>query len=109
MHLRWWRRRPEEQAGELGDLGGPAASPEAQAQAREARALVGRALEKLTAKKRIVFVFHELEGLGPEEIALAVGASPNTVRSRLHHARLEFTEAMRRLVREGKGGSDARP
>lgn len=109
MHLRWWRRRPEQAVADFPDLASPAASPEAQAQAREAQALVARALEKLSAKKRVVFVFHELVGLGPEEISEAVGVSPNTVRSRLHHARLEFTEAMRGLVRDGKGGADARP
>ena len=109
QHLRWWRRRPEEQGGDLPDLASSAASPEAQAQAREAQALVARALEQLTAKKRIVFVFHELMGLGPEEIAEAVDASPNTVRSRLHHARLEFTFALRRIVRDGKGGAHAFP
>jgi hypothetical protein len=38
--------------------------------------------------------------LGPEEIAQACGTSYNTVRSRLHHARLEFTAAMRELTRE---------
>ncbi len=109
MHLRWWRRRPEEKGGELPDLVCPAASPEAQAQAREAQVLVARALEKLGAKKRVVFVFHELVGLGPEEIADIVDTSPNTVRSRLHHARLEFTEAMRRLLRHDTGGADGKP
>ncbi|MHB8872462.1 MAG: RNA polymerase sigma factor [Myxococcaceae bacterium] len=109
MHLRWWRRRPEEQWAELPDIPSTAANPEALAQAREAQVLVARALEKLTAKKRIVFVFHELVGLGPEEIAEAVGTSPNTVRSRLHYARLEFTEAMHRIVHAGKGGADGQP
>jgi RNA polymerase sigma-70 factor (ECF subfamily) len=109
MQLRWWKRRPEEQGGELPEVACSAASPEAQAQAREAQVLVARALSHLSAKKRVVFVFHELQGLGPEEIAEAVDASPNTVRSRLHHARLEFTEALRRIVCDGKGGAHARP
>ena len=73
--------------------------PERAAQAAQASRLVHRALEKLTAKKRIVFVYHELCGMGPEEIAQAVGASYNTVRSRLHHARIEFTDALRELTR----------
>jgi len=38
----------------------------------------------------VVFVYHELHGMGPEEIAQIVGASYNTVRSRLHAARLDF-------------------
>ena len=36
--------------------------------------------------------------MGPEEIAEATGATYNTVRSRLHHARLEFTAELERLA-----------
>jgi len=67
--------------------------------AAQASRLVHQALSKLTAKKRIVFVYHELCGMGPEEIAQTIGASYNTVRSRLHHARLEFTEALREITK----------
>lgn len=102
MHLRWWRRRREDLAAELPEGLATGSDPEAAAQAAQAVRLVHRALAKLTAKKRIVFVYHELCGLGPEEIAQAVGASYNTVRSRLHHARLEFTEALRALTAEGR-------
>ncbi len=101
MHLRWKRRRPEDSMAEPPD--GPAigGDPEAEAARREAAKLVELALEGLTAKKRIVFVYHELCGMGPEEIAQAVGTSPNTVRSRLHHARLEFNDAMKKLIAKG--------
>lgn len=102
MHLRWWRRRREDASAELPDGLDPGQDPEAAAQAAQAARLVQRALETLTAKKRIVFVYHELCGLGPEEIAQAVGASYNTVRSRLHAARLEFTEALRALTSEAR-------
>lgn len=98
MHQRWWRRRREDLVDELPDQAG-GEDPEASAQAAESSRLVQRALQQLTAKKRIVFVYHELCGMGPEEIAQAVGASYNTVRSRLHHARIEFTEALRELTR----------
>jgi RNA polymerase sigma-70 factor, ECF subfamily len=106
MHLRWWRRRPEDLVGELPERVALGPDPEASAQACEAQRLVQQALAKLSAKKRIVFVYHELCGMGPEEIAEAVGSSYNTVRSRLHHARLEFTEALQALV---KGVGHARP
>jgi RNA polymerase sigma-70 factor (ECF subfamily) len=100
MHLRWWRRRrevltdepPETEAGEL--------DPERAAEAAQAARLVQRALDTLSAKKRVVFVYHELRGLGPEEIAEVVGISYNTVRSRLHHGRIEFTRALRALTAE---------
>ena len=99
MNLRWWRRRKEDLTADLPEGIDFGADPERAAQAAQASRLVHRALEKLTAKKRIVFVYHELCGMGPEEIAQAVGVSYNTVRSRLHHARLEFTEALRELTR----------
>ena len=100
MHLRWRRRRPEDVMAELPEPEPTQTQgPENEASRREAARLVEAALEGLTAKKRVVFVYHELCGMGPEEIAQAVGTSPNTVRSRLHHARLEFNEAMQRLLR----------
>lgn len=108
MHLRWWRRRPEQPLADIPEQVSDA-DPEAEAQRRQAARLVERALEKLTAKKRVVFVYHELCGMGPEEIAQAVGSSYNTVRSRLHHARLEFTAEMERLLAADRGGPHGRP
>ena len=102
-HLRWRRRRPEDVMAELPEQVSPAAGPEDEALRAQAMRLVQAALEGLTAKKRIVFVYHDLCGMGPEEIAQAVGTSPNTVRSRLHHARLEFNEAMQRLLATPEG------
>ncbi len=100
MHLRWWRRRREEVMEEPPEQEATGHDPERAAQAAQASRLVQQALTKLSSKKRIVFVYHELCGLGPEEIAHACGTSYNTVRSRLHHARLEFTAAMRELTHE---------
>jgi RNA polymerase sigma-70 factor (ECF subfamily) len=102
MHLRWWRRRREEPMDEVPERLATGGDPERAAQAAQAARLVHQALERLTAKKRIVFVYHELCGMGPEEIAQAVGSSYNTVRSRLHHARLEFNAAIKALTR-GEG------
>jgi RNA polymerase sigma-70 factor (ECF subfamily) len=98
MNLRWWRRRREELVEVVPEEADEAQDPEACAQATQATRLVHRALEKLTAKKRVVFVYHELLGMGPEEIAEVTGATYNTVRSRLHHARLEFADAMRAIA-----------
>ena len=53
-------------------------------------------MEKLSEKKRIVFVLHELEGLPVEQIAEIVHVPVNTVRSRLHAARTELTRRMDR-------------
>jgi RNA polymerase sigma-70 factor, ECF subfamily len=104
-HLRWKRRRPEDVMAQLPEQPSLDRGPEEEAFRRQANRLVEAALEGLTAKKRIVFVYHELCGMGPEEIAQAVGSSPNTVRSRLHHARLEFNAAMQKLLQlPAKGG-----
>lgn len=107
-HLRWWRRRPEDLVAHVPDRACTARGPDEEAFRREAARLVELALEGLTAKKRIVFVYHDVCGMGPEEIAQAVGTSPNTVRSRLHHARLEFNDALQKLLASRpEGGADA--
>ena len=49
-----------------------------------------RLLERLSDKKRVVFVLHELEGLAPGEIAKIVGSPVLTVRTRLFYARREL-------------------
>lgn len=75
--------------------------------ARNARVrALERLLERLSEKKRTVFVLHELEGIAPIEIAKIVGAPVLTVRTRLFYARRELAELMREepalaaLVRE---------
>jgi RNA polymerase sigma-70 factor, ECF subfamily len=54
-----------------------------------------RVLDRLSPKKRAVFVLHELEGLPPAEIAKVVGAPVLTVRTRLFYARRELAEMLR--------------
>jgi RNA polymerase sigma-70 factor, ECF subfamily len=49
-----------------------------------------RLLDRLSDKKRLVFVLHELEGLAPGEIAKIVGSPVLTVRTRLFYARREL-------------------
>jgi len=94
MHLRKRQRHPEELTDAPLDLvAGEDADPERAARLRQAAGLCALALDQLAPKKRVVFVYHELLGLMPEEIALALDVPVNTVRSRLHHARLEFAKA----------------
>ena len=49
-----------------------------------------RLLDRLSDKKRLVFVLHETEGLAPGEIAKIVGSPVLTVRTRLFYARREL-------------------
>lgn len=109
-HLRWKRRRPEDPMEAAPEALVSSEDPEREASRRQAARLVELALERLKPKKRIVFVYYELCGMSPDEIAQAVGSSVNTVRSRLHHARLEFTEAMQRLLDKPRpGGTHGTP
>jgi RNA polymerase sigma-70 factor (ECF subfamily) len=54
-----------------------------------------RLLERLTEKKRTVFVLHEFEGINPTEIAKIVDAPVLTVRTRLFYARRELAAMLR--------------
>jgi RNA polymerase sigma-70 factor (ECF subfamily) len=64
--------------------------PDEDADRRERVRALGRLLDKLADKKRIVFVLHELEGVTPVEIAKIVGCPVLTVRTRLFYARREL-------------------
>src|SRR5262249_23685531 len=81
----------------------PILAPLAVLEARDAMSLVYRLLERLSEKKRTVFILAEIEGLNAAEIANLVGATVGTVRVRLHHARREF-DAL--LVRFGFGAAN---
>lgn len=65
------------------------------------------ALDKLSPKKRAVFVLHEIEGMSAEDIAKTMHAPLITVRTRLFYARkalyaaLAGDPAFRELVRGG--------
>jgi RNA polymerase sigma-70 factor (ECF subfamily) len=71
-------------------------------EAKEARSLVERALERLEPDRRAVFVAHEIEEIPVPQIADALGIPVNTAYSRLRLAREQFTAAVRRV---GSGGT----
>jgi RNA polymerase sigma-70 factor (ECF subfamily) len=99
-HLRTRRRRPEHPVADMPET--PTSSqhdPERHAQLSQAQRILAAGLDAMSAKKRLVFVYSELLGMGPEEIGQALDIPPNTVRSRLHHARLEFSDAVARVTR----------
>lgn len=64
---------------------------------REASTTVYRVLDKLSERKRTVFLLYELEGCSGEEIATLVGCPLKTVWTRLFHARHEFAQHVARL------------
>jgi RNA polymerase sigma-70 factor (ECF subfamily) len=80
-------------------------TPERVLMETDARAQVGRILERMSARKREVFVLFELESLSCEQIAERVGCPVETVWSRLFHARKEFARIgnKQRLFEEARG------
>jgi RNA polymerase sigma-70 factor (ECF subfamily) len=77
----------------------PERDPERHASDNQELAVLGRALSRLSDKKRAVFVLVELEGLSAEEAARALDIPAATARTRLFHARRELQEAMERGIR----------
>jgi RNA polymerase sigma-70 factor, ECF subfamily len=67
-----------------------ALSPEEQTVRNRRVSAFYRLLDRLSEKKRVAYILHELEGLSPAEIAKAVGAPVLTVRTRLFYARREL-------------------
>jgi RNA polymerase sigma-70 factor (ECF subfamily) len=93
MHRRSRGRRPRLVAEELA-LPAIDAAPSAQdvLESRRRVATFYQLLERLSEKKRTVFVLHELEGLPPTRIAELVQSPVLTVRTRLFYARRELTQ-----------------
>ena len=54
-----------------------------------------RLLDRVSDKKRAVYILHELEGMTPNEISKVVGAPVLTVRTRLFYARREVLAMLR--------------
>ncbi len=98
MYLRSKRRKPEAVGDddELPEQHAPDShDPERAAQVKQAAAIVQKALSTMSEEKAAVFVYHDLLGMKPEEIAELVDCPSNTVRSRLNRARVDFTEAVK--------------
>jgi RNA polymerase sigma-70 factor (ECF subfamily) len=55
-----------------------------------------RALPRLSEGARRVFVLHDMEGYGHDEIAKLLGLAESTVRVQLHRARKQLMELMQR-------------
>jgi RNA polymerase sigma-70 factor (ECF subfamily) len=104
--VRWMRRRQRL----LGWLETPASLPTEpaiesidRAEVREAHRIAYQILERMSAKKREVFILAEFEDLSCEEIGRLVGCKTETVWSRLHYARRDFERAL--AARRQRGAS----
>ncbi|MBI2152307.1 MAG: sigma-70 family RNA polymerase sigma factor [Candidatus Rokubacteria bacterium] len=72
-------------------------NPGAALEASEREAALHRAIAELDEERRIVVVLRDLHGLAYEEIAAALDLPLNTLRSRLHRARMELKERLERF------------
>lgn len=84
-YLRKVRRQREDPTSDLSPVA--SGDPAQQLQLTRDRALLERALDRLDADKRAVFVLSELEGLTMQEVASMVGCPVHTAYSRLYAAR----------------------
>ncbi|HMJ55458.1 MAG TPA: RNA polymerase sigma factor [Polyangiaceae bacterium] len=69
---------------------------------REAERLLVQILSNMTATRRTAFILFEIEGYSGEEIAELESVPVNTVWTRLHHARKEFSSLIARAREEGR-------
>lgn len=70
------------------------AGPDELMELHQLAALANRALAKLSAKKREVFVMVVLEGVPCDEVAVTLGVPVGTVWTRLHHAKHELRDVL---------------
>jgi RNA polymerase sigma-70 factor, ECF subfamily len=92
--------RRHEQSDEAAVLRHAAESADAGAvlEQRELAAALHDAIAALPEERRIVVVLRDLEGLDYEEIAEVLGLPLNTVRTRLHRARLDLKAKLERWL-----------
>lgn len=85
-----------EQVGATGeeDAAGTDESPEARAAAREAMALLHRAIDRLPPAHRVVFMLRDVEELSTAQAADVLGISDDLVKVRLHRARHALRRAL---------------
>jgi RNA polymerase sigma-70 factor (ECF subfamily) len=77
-----------------------APGPDVQLESAQAGAMLAGAIAALKEKHRVVLTLREIDGLGYEEIAEALGVAVGTVESRLHRAREALVKKLRHTVRE---------
>jgi len=72
----------------------PHTDPERETALNEIRGLLEQAIDALPEPFREVFVLRQVEGLSVEETALVLSLPPDTVKTRLHRARMRLRRAL---------------
>ena len=91
-------RMSRARAAGLDRLPAAGGEPGADLERSEREAALHRAIAELPEDRRIVVVLRDIEGLTYDEIAAALSLELNTVRSRLHRARLDLKEKLERFL-----------
>jgi RNA polymerase sigma-70 factor (ECF subfamily) len=96
---RWkrWMRSPSEAVQEIAAPGSPHESLEA----RQARELIHRAMDRMSERYRTALVLFEIEDLPGEEVAERMGIKLSNLWVLLHRARAELVQRVQDL-REGR-------
>ena len=94
------RKRKRELAFASLEIRDGGAGPDEVLQAKQARATVMRALERVPLRRRAVLVMHDLEEVPTAEVAAALSIPLFTAYSRLRKARKELEAALRRIAQE---------
>ena len=105
------RARRRDRAGEvekdMSDIAAPTCGPEEDAVNAELRRVLERAVDALPAVLRTAFVLRDVENLSTAEAAECLGIPEETVKTRLHRARVFLRQSIR--VRFGEAAQDAFP
>jgi RNA polymerase sigma-70 factor, ECF subfamily len=87
-------RRVEARDGTDGEPASDQPNPERMVASSELRRLLEAAVDALPDDFRTVFVLREVEGLSTAETAACLAIRPETVKTRLHRARLQLQETL---------------
>jgi RNA polymerase sigma-70 factor (ECF subfamily) len=97
------RKRNREVAFGIIEVSDAGPGPDEALRAKQSRALVLEALERIPLLRRAVLIMHELDDVPVAEVASALSIPLFTAYSRLRKARRELASAMRRLLTEAEG------
>jgi len=89
------KHQPHAPEEALDGTAAPDPSPEEHAADAELRAMLGTALDAMSAEHRAVILLRDVEGLSAAEAAATLGLSVEALKSRLHRARSALREALR--------------
>jgi RNA polymerase sigma-70 factor, ECF subfamily len=97
-------RRERHELAAQEEASGPEQGVESIVASREFQQHVGRALDALPEKLRLVMVLAAIEGYDTREVAVLLEIPEGTVRSRLFHARKQMAESLKWLVKNTQPG-----